>query len=92
MITLLVTYVSKDCLKFIQEIIDDGILKMINEEDGCLCYEYYFSVEDKDKVLLLERWQNQQCLDKHHDSIAMNRLKDIKKKYDIETSIKRFDD
>lgn len=92
MITLLVTYVSKDCLKFIQEIIDNDVLKMINQEEGCLCYEYYSSIEDKDKVLLLERWQNQQCLDKHHDSIAMNRLKDIKKKYDIETSIKRFDD
>ena len=85
MITLLVTYVSKDCLNFIQEIIDNDVLKMINQEEGCLCYEYYSSVEDKDK-------QNQQCLDKHHDSIAMNRLKDIKKKYDIETSIKRFDD
>ena len=92
MITLLVTYVSKDCLNFIQEIIDNDVLKMINQNKDCLCYEYCSSVEDKDKVLLLERLNNQQCLEKHHESIAMNRLKDIKKKYDIETSIKRFDD
>jgi quinol monooxygenase YgiN len=35
------------------------------EEDGCEQYELFQGVDDPDKVILLERWTNQELLDKH---------------------------
>jgi quinol monooxygenase YgiN len=35
------------------------------QEEGCEQYELFQSLDDPDKVVLLERWTNQALLDKH---------------------------
>jgi quinol monooxygenase YgiN len=35
------------------------------QEQGCEQYELFQSLDDPDKVVLLERWANQELLDKH---------------------------
>ena len=35
------------------------------QEDGCEQYELFQSLDDPDKVLLLERWTNQEVLGRH---------------------------
>jgi quinol monooxygenase YgiN len=38
------------------------------QEEGCEQYELFQSLDDPDKVLLLERWASQDLLDKHMEA------------------------
>jgi quinol monooxygenase YgiN len=37
-------------------------------EEGCEQYELFQSVEDSDKVVMLERWASQELLDRHMEA------------------------
>ena len=55
---LFVTYIAKpDCREqFVREVIQNRILQDIRAEKGCLQYEYFFSVDDVNKILISEEW------------------------------------
>lgn len=38
------------------------------QEDGCEQYELFRSIDDPEKVVLLERWSSQELLDKHMEA------------------------
>jgi quinol monooxygenase YgiN len=38
------------------------------QEEGCEQYELFQSLDDPDKVVLLERWASQELLDKHMEA------------------------
>jgi quinol monooxygenase YgiN len=38
------------------------------QEEGCEQYELFKSVDDSEKVVLLERWANQDLLDRHREA------------------------
>jgi quinol monooxygenase YgiN len=38
------------------------------QEEGCEQYELFKSVDDPDKLVLLERWASQELLDKHMEA------------------------
>ena len=54
MLLLLVKYTAKPGggEKFVREITASGILNTVRAEDGCEGYDYYFSAESPDTVLL----------------------------------------
>lgn len=56
MLLLLVKYTAKPGVgeKFVREITAFGILNTVRAEDGCEGYDYYFSAENPDTVLLVE--------------------------------------
>ena len=41
--------------KFVRQLVEEGILTLIRQEDGCLAYDYYFSAQDENELLLIER-------------------------------------
>ena len=54
-------YVKFECNEgkretFVREVKSQGILDAIRAEDGCLQYDYYYSDEDKNGLLLIEAW------------------------------------
>ena len=57
MLLLLVKYTAKPGggEKFVREITASGILNTVRAEDGCEGYDYYFSAENPDTVLLVEK-------------------------------------
>ena len=55
-----------------------GILTLIRQEDGCLAYDYYFSAQDENELLLIERWQSAEHQRVHMQQPHMARLKAIK--------------
>ncbi len=64
-------YVKFECYEgkreaFVRRIREEGILAAIRAEDGCLRYEYYFSEENENELLLLEAWET-----KHHQEVHM---------------------
>ena len=59
--TILVIYKAKTegaREQFVAELTKSGVLSAIRAEKGCLNYEYYFSNEDKCKIVLFEKWEN----------------------------------
>jgi quinol monooxygenase YgiN len=41
---------------------------IVEREEGCEQYELFQSVDDLDKVVLLERWSSQASLDRHMEA------------------------
>ncbi|MBR2973932.1 MAG: antibiotic biosynthesis monooxygenase, partial [Clostridia bacterium] len=54
-------YVIFKCLpgkreEYINKINAEGIADAVRAEDGCICYNYYFSEKDENEILLIEKW------------------------------------
>lgn len=92
MITINITYTGngRDAKKFMKEMIDTGIVDKIRKEPGNLRYNYYLPVDDPHSVLLIDSWENQEALDKHHASSMMKAISDLREKYDVHMKIECF--
>ena len=90
-LTLYVRYTAKDGCReaFVREIVETGILTLIRQEAGCLAYDYYFSAQDENVVLLIERWESAEHQRIHMQQPHMTRLREIKDKYITATKLGR---
>ena len=90
---LLVTYYAKDNMreKFIEELHQSGVVDTIRSEDGCIFYDYYLSLQDKNIVVLLENWESQEKLDKHLAAEHMSIVREIKAKYISNATLEKFE-
>ena len=88
---LYVRYQAKDGCReaFVREIVEAGILTLIREEPGCLAYDYYFSAQDENEVLLIERWESAAHQRVHMEQPHMARLREIKEAYIASTKLGR---
>ena len=91
MLLLLVKYTAKPGggEKFVREITASGILTTVRAEDGCISYDYYFSAESPDTVLLIEKWVSPEQQEAHLQSAHMAELMKIKEKYISDTSVEK---
>ena len=62
--------------------------KIINIEDN-ESYEYFFSVRDKETILLVDRWKDSDALHFHHNSDDMKKIAELKDKYELELQVER---
>ena len=76
--------------KFAEEMISSGIVKDIRAEDGNIRYEYFFPMDDPQTVLLIDGWKDQASLDKHHLSPMMEKITELRNKYDLHMKVERF--
>ena len=82
--TICVIYQANDDASrksFLNELKEAGVIDLIRKEDGCLKYEYYFSVDDDCKIVLFEEWKNQDCQRVHMTQPHMKTAAEIKSKY-----------
>lgn len=88
-VILNVTYAVKPGMRqnFYNEILEKGIDKASRNEEGNIKYDYYFPVEESDKILLIEIWKDKEAQKLHNQSEHFKALKEIKDKYVIETHI-----
>ena len=91
-ITINIRYTGKnDSVKdFLQEMKESGTIDVIRAEEGNLRYEYYWSLEDPDTVLLIDSWESQEALDAHHASPMMETIASLREKYDIRMTVERY--
>ena len=75
---------------FVQELADAGILQSIRSREGCLKYEYYRGFDDGEKLLLVEWWADEETLRAHQASDYFPKLKVIKDRYCIASSVDKF--
>ena len=88
-IIFLVTYTAKPGKRqdYISALTDSGILKKIREENGCLSYDFYFSEEDENTLLLVEQWQDADCQKVHLEQPHMKEAMAFKEQYIDQTSV-----
>lgn len=76
--------------EFVREMEESGTAGKIRAEEGNLGYTYYFSDQDPETVLLVDRWENQQALDRHHASQMMQTILQLRDKYHLTVSAQRY--
>lgn len=91
-ITINIYYRSKDgnAVKFANEMIASGIVEQIRKEKGNLRYDYFLPIDDSNTVLLIDSWQDQTALDKHHKSPVMAQIVALREKYDLHMEVERY--
>ena len=76
--------------KFAEEMISSGIVEEIRSKSGNLRYEYFEPVDDKETILLIDSWKDQESLDKHHESDTMNKIMELRNKYDLHMKVEKY--
>ncbi|MBQ3523329.1 MAG: antibiotic biosynthesis monooxygenase [Clostridia bacterium] len=76
--------------KFAEEMISSGIVDEIRAEKGNLKYEYFLPINDNETVLLIDSWESQHAIDTHHNSLMMQRIIDLREKYDLSMKVERY--
>ena len=76
--------------KFANEMISSGIVEEIRSKKGNLRYEYFEPLDDKETILLIDSWENQDALDKHHKSDTMNKIMELRNKYDLHMKVEKY--
>ena len=91
-ILVLLTYTGKDgsARKFAEEMERSGTAALIRREDGNERYEYFFPFSEHETVLLIDRWRDQESLDRHHASPMMGTISQLREKYDLHMSVERY--
>ncbi len=75
---------------FAEEMVSGGTVKAIREEPGNLRYEYFFPMERPETVLLIDSWENQEAIDRHHHTPMMAKIMELREKYDLHMQVERF--
>ena len=75
---------------FAEEMTKSGIVDSIRAEQGNLRYEYYFPMDDPETVLLIDSWENQEAIDRHHATPMMKQISDLREKYDLHMTVERY--
>ncbi|MBQ8504194.1 MAG: antibiotic biosynthesis monooxygenase, partial [Clostridia bacterium] len=81
---------GKNARKFAEEMISSGVVDQIRAEEGNLKYDYFLPLNSDETVLLIDSWENQQALDKHHASPMMQRIIDLREKYGLRMKVERY--
>ena len=92
MITLHLFYTGEgdNARRFADEMESSGLANRIRQEPGNLRYEYYQPVRDPRTMLLIDSWESQTAIDAHHASPMMQRIAELREKYDLHMQVERF--
>jgi len=82
--------VNGNARKFAEELIISGVVADIRAEEGNIRYEYFFPMDDKETVLLIDSWKDQHSLDVHHASPMMAKIAELREKYDLHMKVERY--
>jgi len=89
-------YVIFKCLpnmreKFVARVREEGILEAVRAEDGCLRYEYLYSEEEPDTIVLVEAWTSKQHQQVHIEQPHMAKLRSFKNEYIVSSTLGEFE-
>ena len=76
--------------KFAEEMEQSGTVAAIRAEEGNKKYEYFYPKNDPETVLLIDSWESQEAIDKHHATPMMNKITELRNKYDLHMRVERF--
>lgn len=82
--------VNGNAKKFAEEMISSGVVNNIRAEAGNIRYEYFFPMDDKETVLLIDSWKDQHSIDIHHSSPMMAKIIELREKYKLHMKVERY--
>lgn len=93
-LTLLVTYTAAPGQRdaFLDALNESGLPAKVRKEAGCLQYDYFRSVDNPDRILLVERWTSPAMQKVHLAKPHMLPLVGLKKKFIAETKVLKLGD
>ena len=91
-ITVNLYYTGKNgsARKFVEEMVSSGIVDAVRAEEGNERYEYFFSMDDPETVLLIDRWRDQEAIDIHHKSEMMKQIATLRDKHQLRLRVERY--
>ena len=91
-ITVNLYYTGKNgsARKFAEEMLGSGTVDDIRAEEGNLRYEYFMPLDDPEIVLLIDSWEDQEAIDRHHASPMMAVIAGLREKYDLHMKVERY--
>lgn len=75
---------------FADEMEGTGTAEAIRSREGNLCYRYFQPLDDPETVLLIDAWRDQEALDAHHASPAMETIAKLRDRYDLHMRAERY--
>ncbi len=76
--------------KFAEEMEKSGTVALIRAEKGNRKYEYFYPKNDPETVLLIDSWESQEAIDKHHATPMMDKITELRNKYDLHMKVERY--
>ena len=91
-ITVNIRYSGTDgnARRFAEEMVASGTVEAIRAEEGNLRYEYYQSLDDPETILLIDSWENQEAIDRHHATPMMETIAALREKHDLHMIVERY--
>lgn len=77
--------------EYLSAIAAQGIQQAVQSEEGCLQYDYFRSVQDPDKLLLVEQWESRQAQQVHMSQPHMELLKQLKPQFVLDTAVLSYE-
>ena len=92
MITVIIRYSGTDgnAKKFFKEMQSLKIVDEIRNEDGNIRYEYFYPIDDDESIILIDSWINQEALNRHHLSPVMNKISQLRDKYNLHMKVEKY--
>ena len=76
--------------KFASEMTRRKIVDKVRNEAGNLKYEYFFPMDDDETVLLIDKLENEEALNIHHNSPMMMEIAELREKYKLSMKVEKF--
>ena len=76
---------------FAKAVKETGILAAIRAEDGCHQYDYYFSAEKKNELLLIEAWETKKHQEVHMTQPHMEQLRALNAEHICSVTLGEFE-
>lgn len=89
-INLYYTGEGDNARKFAEEMESSGTAELIRAEKWNLRYEYFLPMNAPQTVLLIDEWEDQQAVDRHHASPMMQTVARLRDKYDLHMKAWRY--
>ena len=73
--------------EYLKAVNDEKIIEKCRAEAGNISYEFLCSPENADEIVVLEKWENQEVLDKHGAEPHFSKMLEIKKQFGSSPSV-----
>lgn len=77
--------------EFYRTIMERGIAAASRAEKGNEKYDYFYSPDNKNELLLIELWASEEVLKQHWETDHFKALGELKKEYVADTVISRYE-
>lgn len=71
-------------------VVSSGLVDKIRQQSGNLRYEYFVPLDNKQAILLIDEWENQEAIDIHHKSPMMAKIAELREKYQLRLKVTRY--